>query len=309
LLRIDPRDYEVAVENARATLEGAEAQAAYRRANLALAVATTAATLAQAESGVEHAKAAVGQSKAQVAAAEAELIRAKQDAERYQRLVRDDYASRQRQEQAEAQARTADAQWRSSQEVVKVSEAQLGEALGKLAEAKTGPQLVAVREAELRSAEAQAAAAGAMLDQAKLNLSYTRIEAPHDGVVTKRTVREGDVVQKDQTLGTVVFGTPWVTANFKETQLTRMRPGQPAEVSIDAYASHRLKCHVDSIQRGTGARFSLLPPENATGNFVKVVQRVPVKLVCDQMPPSELALGLGMSVVPSVDVGAQPAAK
>src|SRR5690606_5703399 len=106
--------------------------------------------------------------------------------------------------------------------------------------------------------------------------------APHDGVFTRRAVNVGTTVQRDQTLATLVYGAPWVTANFKETQLARMRPGQPVEISVDAYPGIALKGHVDSIQRGTGARFSLLPPENATGNFVKVVQRVPVKIVFDQ---------------------------
>jgi membrane fusion protein (multidrug efflux system) len=122
--------------------------------------------------------------------------------------------------------------------------------------------------------------------------------------VTKRAVRLGDVVQRDQQLGALVFGTPWVVANFKETQLTRMRPGQPVELSIDAYPGVRFAGHVDSIQRGTGARFSLLPPENATGNFVKVVQRVPVKIVFDA-PPDRYVLSLGMSVIPRVDLAGE----
>jgi membrane fusion protein (multidrug efflux system) len=310
LLEIDPRDYAVAVENAGAALAAAEAQVGVARANLALTSATTAATLAQAESAVVHARAAIAQSEAQAAAAQAELVRARLDAARYLQLVKSEFAaSRQRYEQADAQSHTADAQWRAAQQAIKVTEAQLSEALGKLEEARTGPQQVAVRAAELRASEAQLAAARAALDQAELNLSYTRIHAPQDGVVTKRAVRQGDVVQKDQTLGTLVFGAPWVTANFKETQLTRMRPGQPVELSIDAYPGTVFKAHVDSVQRGTGARFSLLPPENATGNFVKVVQRVPVKILFDQPPPAQFVLSLGMSVIPTVDVSGGAAAR
>jgi membrane fusion protein (multidrug efflux system) len=305
LLRIDPRDYEVAVENARAALAAAAAQAGMARANLELTQATVAATLAQATSAVEHARAAVQQNQAQIAVAEAEQVRARQDQLRYAQLVRDDFASKQRHEQADASASTADARLRGAKEAVKVTEAQLGEALAQLDAARTGPQQVAVRAAQVRTGDAQVAAAQAALDQAELNLSYTRIAAPQDGVVTKRAVRQGDVVQRDQQLAALVFGTPWVIANFKETQLTRMKPGQPVDISIDAYPGVRFAGHVDSIQRGTGARFSLLPPENATGNFVKVVQRVPVKIVFDK-PPGAYVLSLGMSVLPRVDLSGGP---
>jgi len=306
LLRIDPRDYEVAVENARAALAAAQAQAAMARATLELTRATVQATLTQATSAVEHARAALQQNQARVNVAAAEQLRARQDQVRYAQLVQDAYASKQRHEQAEASARSADAQLAAAHEAVKVSAAQLGEAQGQLEAAQTGPQQIAVREAQLRTAEAQVAAAQAALDQAELNLGYTRLTAPHDGVVTKRAVRQGDVVQKDQQLGALVFGTPWVTANFKETQLARMKPGQPVEIAIDAYPGVRFHGRVDSIQRGTGARFSLLPPENATGNFVKVVQRVPVKILFDP-PPAPYLLSLGMSVIPRVDVAADAA--
>jgi membrane fusion protein (multidrug efflux system) len=305
LLRIDPRDYAVAVENARAALAAAVAQAAMAQANLDLTRATVAATLAQATSAVDRAKAATLQSQAQVSSAEAEQVRARQDAVRYSQLVRDEFASKQRNEQASAQSRGADAQLRASHEAVKMTQGQLGEAEAQLEAARTGPQQVAVREAQARTAEAQVGAAQAALDQAELNLSYTSIYAPHDGVVTKRAVREGDVVQRDQQLGALVFGTPWVTANFKETQLTYMRPGQPVEITVDAYPGVRFSGHVDSIQRGTGARFTLLPPENATGNFVKVVQRVPVKIVFDT-PTDGHVLSLGMSVIPRVDLVGDP---
>jgi membrane fusion protein, multidrug efflux system len=301
LLRIDPRDYQVAVENARAALAAATAQAGMAHANLELTQATVAATLAQATSAVEHARAAVLQNQAQIAAAEAEQLRARQDQLRYAQLMRDDFASRQRHEQADATSLTADARLRGAKEAVKVAEAQLGEALAQLDAARTGPQQIAVREAQQRTADAQIAAAQAALDQAELNLSYTSLTAPQDGVVTKRAVRQGDVVQRDQQLAALVFGTPWVVANFKETQLTRMRPGQPVEISVDAYPGVRFTGHVDSIQRGTGARFALLPAENATGNFVKVVQRVPVKIVFDA-PPGPYVLSLGMSVIPRVDL-------
>jgi membrane fusion protein (multidrug efflux system) len=146
---------------------------------------------------------------------------------------------------------------------------------------------------------AKADTARQRLAEAELQLSYTRITAPQDGRVARRSVEVQSYVQPGQPLMAVVPDQVYVTANFKETQLTRMRPGQPAEIRVDAFPGHRFKGHVDSVQPGTGARFSLLPPENATGNFVKVVQRVPVKIVFDE-PTTNLAPG--MSVVPSVKV-------
>jgi membrane fusion protein, multidrug efflux system len=142
----------------------------------------------------------------------------------------------------------------------------------------------------------------AAIQQAELNLSYTKIFAPEDGRVTKKAVEPGDYVQVGQNLFALVMPERWTTANFKETQLRNMRPGQRAEVSVDAYPDHPLRGHVDSIQAGSGARFSLLPPENATGNYVKVVQRVPVKIVLDEQPDVQRVLGPGMSVVPTVAV-------
>jgi membrane fusion protein (multidrug efflux system) len=142
----------------------------------------------------------------------------------------------------------------------------------------------------------------AAIQQAELNLRYTKIFAPEDGRVTNKAVEPGDYVQVGQTLFALVTPERWLTANFKETQLGSMRPGQRAQVSVDAYPDHRLRGHVDSIQAGSGARFSLLPPENATGNYVKVVQRVPVKITLDEQPDVQRVLGPGMSVVPIVAV-------
>jgi membrane fusion protein (multidrug efflux system) len=304
LLTIDPRDYEVAVASATAGLANATAQAERTRVNLKYARTTISASLDQAEAGVNNARAALSQAQAQVGVAEAEAQRATADLTRYERLVGTDFASKQRYEQAQSDARTTAARLRAAQQGVRASDAQLSQALGKLDEAKTVPEQVAIREAELKAAEAQVLAASATLQQAQLNLSYTKLLAPQDGIVTRRKVNAGDQIDKGQNLFALVVGQPWITANFKETQLTRMRPGQPVTVTIDAYPSRTFKGHVDSIQRGTGARFALLPPENATGNFIKVVQRVPVKIVFDETPDTAMALGLGMSVVPTVNVAA-----
>ena len=151
-------------------------------------------------------------------------------------------------------------------------------------------------------ADANVASAKARVEQKDLELSYTKIYAPIDGHVTKKSVEVGQLVQIGQPLLAIVSKEKWVTANFKETQLTHMRSGQEVKIKIDTYPHQTFKGHVDSIQRGTGARFSLLPPENATGNYVKVVQRVPVKIVFEEAPGKKYPLALGMSAVPEVKV-------
>jgi membrane fusion protein (multidrug efflux system) len=159
--------------------------------------------------------------------------------------------------------------------------------------------------ASSQSSKAAVEADEAAVEQAELNLSYAKINAPIDGYVTKKAVTTGDYVQVGQALMSLVPSRVWVIANFKETQLRNMRPGQPATVSIDAYGELKLHGHVDSIQAGSGAAFTLLPPENATGNYVKVVQRVPVKIVLDDQQNLQRVLGPGMSVVPTVYVGGE----
>jgi membrane fusion protein (multidrug efflux system) len=154
----------------------------------------------------------------------------------------------------------------------------------------------------LKSAQAQIEEAAANLQAAKLNESYTEIRAPEDGRVTEKAVEPGDYVQTGQTLFALVPANVWVTANYKEDQIGLMRPGQPAQIEIDALHGQTFPGHIDSIQSGSGARFSLLPPENATGNYVKVVQRVPVKIAFDHLPQVGLPLGPGESVVPTVEV-------
>ncbi|CAB4242980.1 Multidrug resistance efflux pump [Methylacidimicrobium sp. AP8] len=160
----------------------------------------------------------------------------------------------------------------------------------------------AVSQLQLDGAWAAKLSTEAYLRLTELQLGYTRIFAPEDGRITQRTVEKGQYVQAGQTLFSIVPADVWVVANYKETQLTHMRPGQPVRFRIDAYPDHEYKGHVDSLQRGSGAQFSLLPPENATGNYVKVVQRVPVKILFDEpIRPGE-TVGPGMSVVPSVQI-------
>jgi membrane fusion protein (multidrug efflux system) len=271
------------------------------------------------------------QARAQLAAAEAEAARANADVPRYQALFEKDEVSRQRLDQAIATARTASAQVEAARQRVSATEAQVSEAraatsaqaanaqraqaqigsaqaqvneaLGRLAQANTAPQQVAVNQAQVASAGANIQQLQAAVDQAELELSYTKIYAPETGRVTRKSVEVGALVQVSQPLMAIVPGDVWVTANFKESQIGNIKPGESVDVSVDAYPDKVFKAHVDSIQAGTGARFSLIPPENATGSYVKVVQRVPVKIVFEvNQIDSQHLLAPGMSAVPEVKI-------
>jgi membrane fusion protein (multidrug efflux system) len=284
----------------------------------------------QAASAISTAQANLAQARAQVEAARAEMTRANADVERYQALFDKDEASKQQLDQAVAAARTAKAQLDAARQKVVANEAQVyearsaqaaasedarkaqaqiggaqagvSEALGRLAEANTAPQQVAVSQAQAETAGATTEQLRAQVEQAELELSYTKIYATEAGRVTRKSVEEGALVQIGQPLLSIVPGNVWVTANFKESQIGRMVPGQPVDISVDAYSDKVFKGHIDSIQAGTGAQFSLIPPENATGNYVKVVQRLPVKIVFDEPPDPKHLLAPGMSVVPEVAV-------
>ncbi|WP_256977106.1 HlyD family secretion protein [Bordetella genomosp. 10] len=271
LLRIDPRDYIAAHDQAVAQRALAAAQLAQARTQLALARVQYPAQLSQA--------------RAQEKSAEANLTNA-QAAYRRQRSVDPRATSQQNVDTATAQQRTALAELANAQAQVQAADVvrqQIDQAQA----------LVQAREAQLQAAEAQ-------VEQAALNLSYTEVRAPGDGWVTRRNVNVGSLLQAGTTVFALVPPTVWVTANFKETQLDRMRPGDKVDIDVDAYPHLKLRGHVDSIQLGTGSRFSAFPAENATGNFVKIVQRVPVKIVIDSGTDPDLPLPLGLSVVPTV---------
>ena len=289
LIELDPRDAEAKLAEARA----AEAKA---RADLDMVRATADASLRQAQSNLALQAAALRRVEAETSSAQAEARRTAADAERYRRLAEQGNASGQRLETARADSERAIAALRASFQAVAVAQAGIGVAEAALAAAQTVEKQVAVKEAELGAATAR-------LRAAEIELSYTRLVAAHDGAIVKKSVSPGAMVRQGQMLGSIVYGPRWVTANFKETQLERMRPGQRVEINVDAYPGVTFTGRVDSIQRGTGAFFSLLPPENATGNFVKIVQRVPVKIVFDPAPDPTHVLSLGMSVVPTVHVG------
>jgi membrane fusion protein (multidrug efflux system) len=266
LVEIDPRDYEASLAQARADLAAAHGQTD------------------QAQAQVKVSEAKVVQAQAAVTAAEAEAQRANDDLKRYEN-VESRAVSKSAIDLAQAQARSADANL-----VAAYSQTNAAEAEVVLSEAGVATATAAVQQAE------------AKLRQAELNLSYTKIIAPFHGRVTARTVQLGNYAQPGQALLALVPQDVWVVANFKETQLTSMKPGQPVELTVDAYPSKKFKGKVDSLQAGTGARFSLLPPENAVGNYIKVVQRVPVKIIFDEELPANLDIAPGMSVVPTVKV-------
>ena len=318
LVRIDARDLQAALDRAEAALEAAQAKREVARTNVELIRANTEAALTQAQAGVEQAKAAIqssqsrlASSRADVTAAEAEATRRLADLKRYQSL--DPRATSQQQldaAQAEADASSANltaARMRAAAAGDAVTEAQAMavQAEGTLAVAKTGPQQVTVAMAQEKNAQADVDEARALVEAAQLNLSYTTIVAPVAGRVTRRTARQGQYLQTGQIVLALVEPEVWVTANFKETQLAHMSAGQDVEIAVDSYPGHTFHGKIDSIQAGSGARFSLLPPENATGNYVKVVQRVPVKIALDPDVTREWLLAPGMSVVPRVRVGGE----
>jgi membrane fusion protein (multidrug efflux system) len=229
---------------------------------------------------VESAKAELASAEADVEANQAEATMRSSDLDRYQKLD-PRIVSEQKLDTARAAAKTANANLRASRTKELAVKAKVGEAA------------------------AQVDAATGQVDQAKLDLSYGDVKAPGKGRVTRKTVQPGQHLEVGQQLMAIVPPTFWVVANFKETQLASIRPGQEVDIEVDARRDKTYKGHVDSIQAGTGARFSLLPPENATGNYVKVVQRVAVKILFDEQPPPDLPLGPGMSVVPRVRIAAK----
>ncbi len=315
LAELDPRDYQAALDKAQADLAAAIATAQSAGITVPITHISTTGQISSAEAdvlssqaGVEASQRQYDASQAQLTEAEANNVRAQSDLTRYQELISKQEISHQLYDQAVATAKASAASVSAAQAAAAAAEQQVSQARAKLAQSEanlrtsqTGPQQVASTRAQARSAAAAVQQRQAALEQAQLNLTYTKIYAPVDGVVMKNA-EVGMNVQPGQQLFTIVpLSEVWFTANFKETQLHYMRPGQHAEVRVDANG-HVYKGHVDSIAGATGARTSLLPPENATGNFVKVVQRIPVKIVLEPGENKENYLRLGMSVEPKVFV-------
>jgi membrane fusion protein (multidrug efflux system) len=313
LVEIDPQDYQVAVAKARADLANAEANARSLDITVPITSVSTSSQLIAAASDVDTAAAGIVAAEKQlavaheqIAQAEANDVKAQADLQRYKRLVDRQNVSAQTYDQALAAARAstatvsaARASEAAAQQAVAQAKSRHLQAEANQRAATTAPQQVASVRARALSAVADVEQKRALLTQAELNLQYTKIVAPVNGEVTK-TVVVGLNVQPGQQLLTVVpLDDVWFTANFKETQLKWMRPGQRAEVSVDS-SGRVYRAHVDSIGGATGPLFSLLPPENATGNYVKIVQRIPVKIVLEPGENRDRQLRPGMSVVPTV---------
>ena len=329
LIEIDPKDYRLAVERARADLAEQQALLKGNQAVVPITSTTTSSQLAEADASVVDAQAGVAAAEQQVKAAkarqnsaqarvresQANYSRAARDLERMKTLIAKEEISQQQYDAAVATAEALRAQTDSAQaqadeavEGIAVAErqiemqrARLTRAHAVVAGARTAPEQVAVTRLRAESTAAKVAQMQAALAQAELNLGYTTIRAAVSGIVGQRNVERGQVIQPGQPLVAVVpTDDIWVTANFKESELANVRPGQSARISVDAYGGTVYQGRVDSIAAATGSRFSLLPPENATGNYVKVVQRLPVKIVLDKGQDPQHLLRPGMSVVATV---------
>jgi len=313
LVEIDPRDYQVAVDQAHAVLADAQANAQsltidvpVTSVNTSSQVSSSEADVANAQAGIAAAQQQLDATQAQLLQAQANDVKAQNDLVRYKQLVDKQEISQQMYDQAVAAAAANAAGVAAAKASASAAAQQVTQARSRLATAQagwrssqTGPNQVASMQARANSADATARGKEAALEQAQLNLQYTQIVAPATGVVIKN-VEVGMNVQPGQQLATVVpLDDVWITANFKETQLKTMRPGQRVEIKADSNG-RVYRGHVDSIAGSSGARLSLLPPENATGNYVKVVQRVPVKIVLDPGQNSNHSLRIGMSVEPKV---------
>jgi len=267
LARIDPRDYQTALDQTRANV--AAAQAAIDTLN----------------QQIVQQKLVVEQGRQQVASDQAALVYSQQDFQRYTQLAKDGWGTVQRSQQAQADIREKDATLQHDTAVVAAAEKQIG-----------------VFEAQIVQATATLAQQRAMEHQAELNLSYTTITASVDGTVGARTLRVGEYVQAGtQLMAVVPLQAVYITANYKETQLTDVRPGQPVTIDVDTFPGTTVHGHVDSLAPASGQEFALLPPDNATGNFTKIVQRIPVKIIVDARDPLANLLRPGMSVEPTID--------
>ena len=324
LVTIDPKDYKIAVEQAQATFADAQASAMSSRFNVPITSVTSQSNLDSADTAVLNAEAGLNAAERNLESAQALLEQAeanatKSDADlaRYQQLVAKEDISHQQYDQAVAAAKanrsgvvSASATVQAAEQAVRQSQGKLLQARADLRSAQTAPQQVSMTRAKADAADAQARERQAQLDQAQLNLSYTVVRSPVTGIIGKKTVEVGQNVGIGQELVEVVpLDDVWITANFKETQLARMRPGQPVEIKVDAYG-RAWKAHVTNMGAGAGSVFSLLPPENATGNYVKVVQRVPVRIDFDRTSQrtserdfnADGLLKPGLSVEPEVRV-------
>jgi len=326
---IDPRGYQVALDKAKAELATAEADAVGAKVEVPITSTTATSSVSTASGGVEQARAAVELARQNIEGANARLVtaearrreaeanatRASKDLDRLKMLLAKDEISQQQYDATASAADAARAALDSAQSQVveartsiQAAQSQLvharaaeSQAAAQLQVAQTAPQQIESVRARAASADAKVLQQRAAVQQAELNLQYATVTAPVNGIVSKKAVEVGQIVQPGQALMAVIpLEEVWVTANFKETQLGSMRAGQPAVVEVDAYGGREYRGHVESLAAATGSRFSLLPPENATGNFVKVVQRVPVRIAIDEKQDPQQLLRPGMSVTAKV---------
>ena len=314
LVEIDPADYQLAYERAKADFADAQATATaagvtvpITSVNTSSQVSASEADVASARAGIQAALQQFQAAKAQLQQAEANDVKAQNDLGRYKQLVEKQEISHQQFDQATAAARASAAGVEAARATADAAEQQVTQSRGRLVQAEanwryanTAPKQIQISKAKAESALAQVQRMKANVDQAELNLQYTKIVAPVNGIVSDRTVEVGQNVAPGQELMKVInLDDIWITANFKETQLREMKAGQRVTIEVDANG-RKYNGKVDSIAGASGARFSLLPPENATGNYVKVVQRVPVKIVLDHGSNNDHQLRPGLSVNPKV---------
>jgi membrane fusion protein, multidrug efflux system len=316
LAQLDPKDFEVAVANAKAKLANDQASAASQGVTIPITSVSTSSTLSTAEADLMNAQAGLTAAQKQADAAESALrqaeandLNAQDSVRRYKPLAEKNEIPQQQYTQAVLTQRgtaAAVANARSTaaaaEDTVTQARARIATAAASVKSAQTRPEQISAQKSRAVAAEAQAQSSAAALQQAQLNLQYTTIVAPVSGIVGQRSAQPGQNVSVGQQMMTIVpldSQNIWVTANFKETQLKKMRPGQKVKVSVDAYG-RTYQGHVLNIAGATGSLFSLLPPENATGNYVKVVQRIPVKIIFEKGQDPEHLLRLGMSVEPKV---------
>jgi membrane fusion protein (multidrug efflux system) len=320
LVQIDPKDYQVALEQAQAALASAQADYEQATVNVPITSVSTQTSVRTSSTDVTSATTAVTQAQQQAAAAAAQVdqakanaIKATKDVERYTPLVEKDVISRQQYDAAVASATAANAQVIQAEQQYVAQQSGVTEAQEKLENArqqaqqaqKNGPEQVKAEQARAQAALAQIKQAQARVDQANLNLSYTRVVAPTAGVISKKNVEVGGNLSAGQDLLTIVPLTNlWVTANFKETQLAHMHPCQEVDISVDALGGRHFHGKVTQVGGATGSKLSLFPPENATGNYVKVVQRIPVRIDFTNLKQEngDYALRPGFSVTPVVSI-------
>jgi len=321
LVQLDPTDYQVAYERAKADFADSQANAEAAAYGVPVSSVGSVQQIRSAQADMQNAEAGLAAAQKQAVAAQAQIVEAQAnakklnaDVERYQQLLGKREISQQQFDAAVAAATGANATVEARQASLLAAQAQVQQAQSRITQANTEisnakitPKQVAATQAKAKSAGAQVDRYKSALDQAQLNLQYTTIKAPVDGIVGRRSVQVGQNVQTGQDLMSIVpLRDIWVTGNFKETQLTHMQPGQPVKVKVDTYGGRTWNGHVTSIGGATGAKYSLLPPENATGNYVKVVQRITVRIDFDNNNAADFnkdgLLRPGMSVEPDVKV-------